>query len=50
MQATELARERDNLNGQIVNLRTELAEAKAEAGLDSAGTEGRFREPTLQDA
>ena len=30
MQATELARERDNLNGQIVNLRTELAEAKAE--------------------
>ena len=30
MQATELARERDNLNGQIMNLRTELAEAKAE--------------------
>ena len=30
MQATELARERDNLNGQIVALRTDLAEAKAE--------------------
>ncbi|KAI0372992.1 kinesin [Pilatotrama ljubarskyi] len=30
MQATELARERDNLNVQIVNLRQELADAKAE--------------------
>ena len=30
MQATELARERDNLSSQIMNLRTELAEAKAE--------------------
>lgn len=30
MQATELARERDGLNQQITNLRTDLAEAKAE--------------------
>ncbi|OSD08522.1 kinesin, partial [Trametes coccinea BRFM310] len=30
MQATELARERDNLNVQLVNLRQELADAKAE--------------------
>ncbi|KAH9945823.1 kinesin-domain-containing protein [Epithele typhae] len=30
MQATELARERDNLSNQIVSLRTDLAEAKAE--------------------
>ena len=30
MQATELARERDNLSGQILNLRQELAEAKTE--------------------
>ncbi|OJT12017.1 Kinesin-like protein KIF21A [Trametes pubescens] len=30
MQATELARERDNLNVQIVNLRQELNDAKAE--------------------
>ncbi|KAI0822724.1 kinesin [Trametes gibbosa] len=30
MQATELARERDNLNVQLVNLRQELADAKVE--------------------
>ncbi|KAI0780599.1 kinesin [Trametes elegans] len=30
MQATELARERDNLNAQIMNLRQELTEAKTE--------------------
>ncbi|KAI0636643.1 kinesin [Trametes polyzona] len=30
MQATELARERDNLNVQLVNLRQELSDAKAE--------------------
>ncbi|KAI9465965.1 kinesin-domain-containing protein, partial [Lactarius psammicola] len=33
MQATELARERDSLNGQIESLRTELAEAKREVAL-----------------
>jgi len=33
MQATELARERDNLNGQVESLRNELAEAKREVTL-----------------
>jgi len=33
MQATELARERDNLNGQIESLRSELTEAKREVTL-----------------
>lgn len=33
MQATELARERDNLNGQIESLRSELVEAKREVTL-----------------
>lgn len=33
MQATELARERDSLNGQIESLRSELAEAKREVAL-----------------
>ncbi|KAH9997481.1 hypothetical protein BJV77DRAFT_982954 [Russula vinacea] len=33
MQATELARERDSLNGQVENLRSELAEAKREVAL-----------------
>ncbi|KAI9446696.1 kinesin domain-containing protein [Lactarius indigo] len=33
MQATELARERDSLNGQIESLRSELAEAKREVTL-----------------
>jgi hypothetical protein len=33
MQATELARERDNLNGQIESLRSELTEAKREVAL-----------------
>ena len=33
MQATELARERDSLSGQVENLRTELAEAKREVTL-----------------
>jgi len=33
MQATELARERDNLNGQVENLRNELVETKREVAL-----------------
>ena len=30
MQATEISRERDNMNTQVVSLRQELAEAKNE--------------------
>jgi hypothetical protein len=37
MQATELARERDNLNGQVENLRNELVEAKREVAGSAVG-------------